>query len=70
MSAPETVDEADRQALADFAWIMSAFDRRDVEDTAVHVWRVRDKTHTEQIIDRWLSDDLRPEYEEQRRQEA
>jgi hypothetical protein len=56
----------DRKALANYAWIMSGAEREDVQDTAVHCWRIERKEWTEAIIDRWLPDEFRAEWEEVR----
>lgn len=61
--------EIDVKALQDFAWIMSEPDRREVEDTAVHIWRHREREVTESIIERWLPDELREDYERRKREE-
>jgi hypothetical protein len=69
MAGDESLTEDDRKALANYAWIMAADDRREVEDTAVHCWRIERAEWTNAIIDRWLPEELREEWEALRRGE-
>ena len=47
-------EEEIEDALQQLAWILSGQERRDVEDTAVHVWRIRSRAWSEKIIREYL----------------
>ena len=49
--SPEEID----YALGQLAWILSGPEREDVQDTAVHVWRIEPAEWSDRIVELYLA---------------